>query len=234
MLRRTFCWKKIIKYDNDDNNTIATDPGDPPICPRASIQSQLLNKDDTGITRRTVLFAHSSNETVARVGDTWTYFSDNIVEVQGSPGNPFKLDFQTISTRVLSFSLNSTLAKGFYLFQHDSRSTSTCRCSVYDDNEKYNDIPYCDEVAFKAFIQPQFWVGYTRDDVLVTGRCPPGYCFSNNNNIIELLSDAGNEQLDQMICSPQNRHSILCGRCKEGYYIQNIMYVVTVQLGNLE
>ena len=228
VLKRTFRWKKIFKYDNDDSNTIATDPAFNDFAVEmlqfAPGQAYNLNfsiKDDTGVTRQTVLFAQSSNETVARVADTSAYFSDNIVKVQGSPGNPFKLDFQTISTRVLSFSLNSTLAKcppGFYLFQNDDRSTSTCRCSVYDDNEKYNDIPYCDEVAFRAFIQPQFWVGYTRDDVLVTGRCPPGYCFSNNS-IIELPSEARNEQLDQLICSPQNRQGVLCGRCKEGYYI---------------
>ena len=170
VLRRTFRWRKVFKYDNDD--------------------------------RRTVLFAHSADETIARVADTSAYFSDNLVEVLGSPGHPFKLDFQTISTRVLSFSLNSTLARcppGFYLFQDADRSTSTCRCSVYDDNQKYSDIPYCDEVAFKAFIQPQYWAGYITDDsVLVTGRCPPGYCFSNNNNIIQLPSEAGNEKLDQL------------------------------------
>ena len=230
VLRRTFRWRNVFKYDNDDNDTIATDPAFSNVTTEtlrfAPGQSYNLNfsiRDDVGIDRRTVLFAHSTNETVARVADTSAYFSDNLVEVLGTPDHPFKLDFQTISTRVLSFSLNSTLARcppGFYLFQNVDRSTSTCRCSVYDDNEKYSDIPYCDEVAFKAFIQPQYWAGYIRDDsVLVTGRCPPGYCFPNNNNIIQLPSEAGNEQLDQLICSPQNRQGVLCGRCKPGYNI---------------
>ena len=230
VLRRTLRWRKVFKYDNDNNDTIATDPAFSNVTTEtlhfAPGQSYNLNfsiRDDIGIERRTVLFAHSTDETVARVADTSAYFSDNLVEVLGSPGHPFKLDFQTISTRVLSFSLNSTLARcppGFYLSQNVDRSTSTCRCSVYDENEKYSDIPYCDEVAFKAFIQPQYWAGYIRDDsVLVTARCPPGYCFPNNNNIIQLPSQAGNEQLDQLICSPRNRQGVLCGRCKPGYNI---------------
>ena len=230
VLRRTLRWKNIFKYDNDDNDTIATDPAFSNVTMETLrfAPGQLYNlnfsiRDDIGIDRQTVLFAHSTDSTVARVADTSKYISDNLIEVHGSPSHPFKLDFQTISTRVLSFSLNTTLARcppGFYLFQNVDPSTSTCKCSVYDDKEKYSDIPYCDEVAFKAFIQPQHWAGYIEDDsVLVTGRCPPGYCFPNNNNIIQLPSEAGNEQLDQLICSPQNRQGVLCGRCKPGYNI---------------
>ena len=215
VLSQTFRWSNVFKYDNDNNDTIATDPAFTNVTMEtlrfAPGQSYNLNfsiRDDTGIDRRTVLFAHSADETIARVADTSAYFSDNLVKVLGSPGHPYKLDFQTISTRVLSFSLNSTLARcppGFYLFQNADRSTSTCRCSVYDENEKYSDIPYCDEGVFKAFIQPQYWAGYIRDDsVLVTSRCPPGYCFTNGNKIIQLPSEAGNEQLDRLICSPQN------------------------------
>ena len=130
--------------------------------------------EDTGIERQTVLFAHSTDEDIARVADTSTYISDNIIEVRGSPGHPFKLDFQTVSLRVLSFTLNgihwANLHQDF-TSENEDRSTSTCRCSVYDDDQRYNDIPYCDED--KAYIQPQHWVGYIKDDsVLVTGRCP--------------------------------------------------------------
>ena len=230
VLSQTFRWSNIFKYANDDNDTIATDPAFSDVsmdtlsfAPGQSYNLNFSIKDDIGVERRTVLFAHSTDEDVARVADTSTYIPDNLIEVHGPPGHPFKLDFQTVSSRVLSFSLNSTLAKcppGFYLFENKDRSTSSCRCSVYDDNQKYSDIPFCDEVAFKAFVQPQYWAGYVQDDnVLVTGRCPPGYCFSNGNNVIELPSEAGNEQLNELICSPQHRQGVLCGCCKPGYNI---------------
>ena len=232
VLSQTFRWSNIFKYANDDNDTIATDP----TFTSDTMETETLNiipghlhnlnfsiKDDIGVERQTVLFVHSTDKTVARVANTSTYISDNLIEVHGSPGQLFKLDFQTVSSRVSSLTLNSTLGEcppGFYLSKNKDLSTSTCRCSVYDDNQKYTDIPYCDEVAFKAYIQPQHWAGYIKDDsVLVTGRCPPGYCFNNNNRIIELPLEAGNEHLDQLICSPQNRQGVLCGRCKPGYRI---------------
>ena len=232
VLSQTFRWSNIFNYANDDNNTIATDPTFTSVTMETEtlhiIPGHLYNlnfsiKDDIGVERRTVLFAHSTDKTVARVANTSTYISDNLIEVHGSPGQPFKLDFQMVSSRVSSVTLNSTLGEcppGFYLSENEDPSTSTCRCSVYNDNQKYTDIPYCDEVAFKAYIQPQHWAGYVKDDsVLVTGRCPPGYCFNNNNKIIELPLAASNERLDQLICSPQHRQGVLCGRCKPGYKI---------------
>ena len=152
-----------------------------------------------------------------------TYISDYLIEVHGSPDQSFKLNFQTVSSRVMSFTLNITLSRcppGFYRTGDENPSNIICKCSVYDDNQKYNDIPYCDEVAFKAYIQPQHWAGYIKDDSkLVTSRCPPGYCFNNNNRIIELPLEASNERLDQLICSPQHRQGVLCGHCKPGYTI---------------
>ena len=230
VLSQTFRWSNIFKYANEDSNTIATDPASSnaamktlSFVPGQSYNLNFSIMDDVGIERRTVLFAYSTNESVARVADTSTYISDNLIEVHGSPGQPFKLDFQTVSSRVLSFTLNSSLSKcppGFYLSENEDHSMSTCMCSVYDDNQKYTDIPYCDEVAFEAYIQPQHWAGYIKDDnVLVTGRCPPGYCYDNDNRIIQLPSKAGSEQLDQLICSPQHRQGVLCGRCKPGYRI---------------
>ena len=232
VLSQTFRWSNIFKYANDDNDTIATDPA----FTSDTMETETLNiipghlynlnfsiKDDIGVERQTVLFAHSTDKTVARVANTSRYISDSLIEVHGSPGQPFKLDFQTVSSRVSSLTLNSILDKcppGFYLSENEDPSTSICRCSVYDDNQKYNDIPYCDEVTFKAYIQPQHWAGYVKDDsVLVTSRCPPGYCFINNDRIIELPLEASNERLDQLICSPQYRQGVLCGRCKPGYRI---------------
>ena len=229
-VRQTFRWKNTFTYTNDDDDAIATDPASTRVTADALsfAPGQLYNlnlsiTDDVGISRQTVLFAHSPNDSIVRVANTSTYISTNLIEVTGAQDREFQLDFQSITTRVLSFSLNATLAKcppGFYLPETSPVSQSECRCSVYDANEKYNDIPYCDELSSRAFIQSQFWAGYIRDDsVLVVGRCPPGYCLSNGSRQIPLPNEANNTKLDELICSSNNREGVLCGRCKQGYFV---------------
>ena len=179
--------------------------------------------DDVGVSHQTVLFAHSPNDSIVQVANTSTYISTNLIEVTGSQDRQFQLNFQSITTRVLSFSLNATLAQcppGFYLPKTTPVSESKCRCSVYDAKEKYNDIPYCDEASMQAFLQSQFWAGYIRNNsVLVVGRCPPEYCLSNGSRQIPLPTEANNTKLDELICSPNNREGVLCGRCKPGYFV---------------
>ena len=72
----------------------------------------------------------------------------------------------------------------------------------------------------QAFIQSQFWAGYIRNNsVLVVGRFPSGYCLSNGSRQIPLPTEANNTKLDELICSPNNREGVLCGRCRSGYYV---------------
>ena len=229
-VRKTFRWKNTFTYVNDDDDAIATDPASTQVSTDSLSFSpgQLYNlnlsiTDDVGIPRQTVLFARSPNDSIVRVTNTSTYISTNLIEVTGAQDRQFQLDFQSITTRVLSFSLNATLAKcppGFYLPETSPVSQSECRCTVYDANEKYSDIPYCDELSSRAFIQSQFWAGYIRNNgVLVVGRCPPGYCLSNGSRQIPLPTEASNTKLDQLLCSPNNRDGVLCGRCKPGYFV---------------
>ena len=229
-LHQTFRWNNTFTYTNDDEDAIATDPASTEVttntlnfAPGQLYNLNLSITDDVGISRQTVLFAHSPNDSIVRVANTSTYISNNLIEVTGSQDRQFQLDFQSITTRVLSFSINATLARcppGFYLPKTAPVSQSKCRCSVYNSDEKYNDIPYCDESSSRAFIQSQFWAGYIRDEsVLVVGRCPPGYCLSNGSRQIPLPTEASNEKLDELICSPNNREGVLCGQCKPGYSV---------------
>ena len=229
VLNETFHWNNTFTYTNDDDDAIATDPASTQVptdtlnfAPGQLYNLNLSITDDVGIPRRTVLFARSPNDSIVSVANTSTYISTNHIEVTGAQDKQFQLDFQSITARVLSFSLNATLGKcppGFYLPKTSSVSQSKCRCSVYDDNEKYNDIPYCDESSSRAFIQSQFWAGYIRNNsTLVVGRCPPGYC-SNGSRQIPLPTEANNTKLDQLICSRNNREGMLCGRCKPGYFV---------------
>ena len=227
---QTFRWKNTFTYTNDDDNAIATDPAFTEVTTdtRSFAPGQLYNlnlsiTDDVGVSRQTVLFTHSPNNSIVQVANTSTYISTNLIEVTGSQDRQFQLNFQSITTRVLSFSLNATLAQcppGFYLPKTTPVSESKCRCSVYDAKEKYNDIPYCDEASMQAFLQSQFWAGYIRNNsVLVVGRCPPEYCLSNGSRQIPLPTEANNTKLDELICSPNNREGVLCGRCKPGYFV---------------
>jgi len=87
--------------------------------------------DDVGVPCRMVLF---TNDSVVNVTESSTFVSN---QVHGSPGKEFQSSFQTITNRVLSFSLN-TRCPPFYLYAYNTNSV--CRCSVYDRNQKY---PFC-------------------------------------------------------------------------------------------
>ena len=248
-LNETFRWNGTFTYTNDDDDAIATDPAFAEVTTdtHSFAPGQLYNLnlsiiDDVGVSRQTVLFAHSPNDSLVQVANTSTYISTNLIEVTGMQDRQFQLKFQSVTTRILSFSLNATLAQcppGFYLPNTTPVSESRCRCSVHDANEKYNDIPYCDEASMQAFLQSQFWAGYIRNhSVLVVGRCPPGYCLSNGSRQLPLPTEANNTKLDELICSPNNREVILCGRCKPGYFVYvNSKYYecgqCTVKFGHL-
>ena len=141
-VRQTFRWKNTFTYTNDDDNAIATDPAFTEVTTdtRSFAPGQLYNlnlsiTDDVGVSRQTVLFTHSPNNSIVQVANTSTYISTNLIEVTGSQDRQFQLNFQSIMTRVLSFSLNATLAQcppGFYLPKTTPVSESKCRCSVYD------------------------------------------------------------------------------------------------------
>ena len=97
VLSKTFRWSNIFKYANDDNDTIATDPAFTSVTMETEtlniIPGHLYNlnfsiKDDVGVERQTVLFAHSTDKTVARVANTSRYIPDNLIEVHGSQVNP--------------------------------------------------------------------------------------------------------------------------------------------------
>jgi len=229
VLRRTFRWKNVFTYDKFDNDTIATDlryvdvnQSTLRLAPGVLHNLSFVAEDDIGAHRKAVFFVHSTNNLVT-VADASTYMSDKSVKVLGSPGQTCQLDFQTISTRTLTFSLNTTLIKcppGFYLPKTSDPSKSLCRCSIYDKNERYDEIPYCNEATLQAYLQPHFWAGYIRNNsVLVTGRCPARYCFTNGTKKLALPTEASNVELNHLICSPTNREGILCGQCKQGYHI---------------
>ena len=235
-LKTTFRWKNVFNYPNNTTvNTIATDPASVSmgkkelhIAPGNLSNLNLSVIDDTGATRNTVFLVHSDNESVGNLASTSTYIADDQIKVLGSPGKKFPLHFYTTTTKILSFKLNATLSKcppGYYFPKPNnnlSQSHDQCLCSVYDSHQRYDHIPYCKGASFQAVLQPQFWAGYIyiHDElVLVTGKCPAGYCYTNGNKKLTLPSEADCEKINELICSPKNRSGILCGRCENGSYI---------------
>ena len=232
VLNSTFRWNGIFTYHSDDNDTISTDPANINsietlgVAPGQLYQLNFSISDDLGIPRQTVVFAYTNNNSAAKVANTSTYISNNQVKVLGSPGESFKLKFHSITTQVLSFTINATLVKcppGFY-FPKSTASSSLdgCTCSTFDENERYKHIPYCKGNVMQAVLQPQHWAGYIswqNNSVLVTGKCPSGYCYSNGSNKLALPTEADPDKLYELICLPNNRNGTLCGRCKAGYHI---------------
>ena len=232
VLKETFRWKDKFNYNDYHDDTIATDPAN---ITKVNLEEfrtvpgklhylNLSASDDLGVPRKMVFFAHSRNESAGTLASTSTYIADNQIEVLGSPDESFALHFYTVTTRVLSFTINTTLAKcppGYYFPSNTPNpSQSKCMCSVYDEEQKYDHIPYCKASTFQAVLQPQFWAGYSRDgNVLLTGKCPTGYCYTNGSKKLLLPPEADDDQLNELICSPNNRRETLCGRCENGSYI---------------
>ena len=231
VLRKTFRWENAFAYDDYQNDTIATDPATVninitglQIIPGKLHLLNLSVCDDLGIPRKTVFFVHSNNESAGNLASTSTYIADDQIKVLGTPGEFFLLHFYTVSTKVLSFTINTTLATcppGYYFPTDTANSShSKCICSINDEHQRYDHIPHCRESAFKAVLQPQFWAGYPQNiqdgSILVTAKCPSGYCYANGSKKLLLSTEA---ELNELICSPNNRRGTLCGRCENGYYI---------------
>ena len=230
VLKETFRWKNKFTYYHYNDDTIATDPAkidiEEPLhmIPGKLHHLNLSVSDDLGIRRKTVFFVHSHNESAGNLASTSTYIADNQIEVLGSPGESFPLHFYTVTTRVLSFTINTTLDEcppGYYFAPNPANaSQSKCMCSVYNETQKYDHIPYCKASTFQAVLQPQFWAGYPKNDnILVTGKCPSGYCYTNGTKKLILPPEADEDKLNELICSPKNRRKTLCGRCENGSYI---------------
>ena len=76
----------------------------------------------------------------------------------------------------------------------------------------------CDKNHSQTRLDYNYWVGYINNtsDGFLSGHCPPGFCY------YRLLTLNGSDHynlssLDEVVCGPQHRTGVLCGKCKEGY-----------------
>ena len=161
---------------------------------------------------------------------SFTYISDKWIRLFGNPGKTANLTLTTAYIGDATFSLKVEVQQcppGYVLNQtRDIKGNlnAQCVCSSSTFNMEYEGIHRCDESNFQAFLRHGYWIGYTcqhsnKEDDLLTGYCPRGYCFKERiKQVISLTenvlpNDTDVKKLDRLICG-EFRTGILCGRCR--------------------
>lgn len=182
-----------------------------------------LNNDSYDLYHVSIDTSNSHN---IHVDPTYAYISDKNVTLFGYPHSSATLEVTTIYFQEIVFPIEiemKTCPPG-YVTGNTSKGI-TCVCSADLTGKKYVGIRHCSELEGKAFIKHGYWIGYLEDDKvsednLVTGYCPPTFCFENETKQLEHLLpvDASKTQLDRIVCGP-TRTGNLCGLCYPGYSI---------------
>ena len=167
-----------------------------------------------------VYFSTTNDSSIAVVDDTVTYTLGDYTLLHGKLKSVFNLKMVTDNSLPISVTVKVKLddcPPGFYL------SNSVCKCTVNVPGQDYLGIIECDVTKFVAYLRQGYYAGYIGSDkeqILLTGGCPEGYCFSNSNNsYLELPPTPSKEALDDLICKPKHRTGILCGRCLNNSYM---------------
>ncbi len=93
-----------------------------------------------------------------------------------------------------------------------------CNCSV-GTSSAYFGIEKCDLGLQRAYVNPNYWVGYDTseeesEDTLLSGYCPKSFCSPQHGYL--LPSIASRSLLEEAICAP-NRTGVLCGACQANF-----------------
>jgi len=175
--------------------------------------------DEMGNKVHPALFIQTSNHRVL-VDSTTVYSSDNRIRLYGPIGSKTLLQLQTINGRPWSFTINVKLADcppGF-IYNTTGIKNGRCICSPGD----YYGMHRCDLNHLVAYMHIRFWAGIIRHRgklTFVTADCPEGYC-NMSHNVLRLptsLTLKANAEYEAKRCL--YRHSTLCGRCNNKYYI---------------
>lgn len=164
-----------------------------------------------------------------------SYSTGYCLIVYGKPQSKGTIKISTIFYHNVSVTIDVTLSgcpPGFvYNPQHEK-----CSCSVSSKSSTYNGIFDCNELTFTASQYIGYWSGYIdettnsiaeygNENILFTGTCPLGFCFSSKDAKINLPDTPIGLKLSQKVCS-ENREGILCGKCIKGHsvYFHSPMY----------
>ena len=134
--------------------------------------------------------------------------------IKGSPTEGADLQLHSLESQTVDVLMKLDIVQcppGF-LLSSDEYGLGVCECG--------NSTPglTCKETIYRTWLDYNYWVGYIHNasNGYQTGRCPPGFC--REQPLPLKGSDHFNStSLDKVVCGPQNRTGVLCGRCKEGY-----------------
>ena len=137
------------------------------------------------------------------------------VLVTGLPSNKtfirlHSIEPQTVQVRV---DLEIIHCPPGYLLDGGNDDKQVCQCKI---DSSFAGLS-CDGKRYRTILNPSYWIGYTDEGAgFHSGLCPSGFCHSRSLSLNG--SDHFNStSLDKVVCGPQRRTGVLCGKCKEGY-----------------
>ena len=197
----------VFKYTSKPKYII---PGKPTKLPA-------IMEDEIGNNLNTTLLQTKLMEPAGELRLVNRHTSNYNITLTGNPNDTGTVHVYTLTFHNVSFMTDVRLSEcppGFILDQE----TSTCRCSAVMDRNNYKSIFACNNKEFQAVANIGYWIGYIPVDSptpfnLYTGTCPLGYCYTTNKSYIILPEHPSSQELDEILCLPENRTGILCGEC---------------------
>ena len=152
------------------------------------------------------------------------------VAVTGPPTKNALLELHSRESQTLNVLVNLNISEcppGF-LLEKDHQGIWTCQCFSSKSVTMYG--IRCNADSMTSKLEFHYWIGYLMADNnnsnfsvgFQTGYCPPGFC--HDHSLTLNGSDHFNsDTLDEVVCGPQNRTGVLCGKCKEGYGVSVLL-----------
>ena len=159
-------------------------------------------------------------EGVITDGDSHLAYSVDVLNgtrvlVTGVPSNRkiMKLHSTESQTLQVHIDLEITRCPPGYLLVGPRDDEQVCQCRV---DSSFVGLS-CDANGFHTTLSPSYWIGYKEGGGgFQSGQCPSGFC--PDHSLTLNGSDHYNlSSLDEVVCGPQHRTGVLCGKCKKGY-----------------
>ncbi len=204
------------------NNTLCAIPGNTFKLP-IGLKDDLNNKVNTLYH----VYMQKGKEHNVFIPSEYTYISNNIIKLFGTPGNRVNLIIETVSSREIAILIPIQIQEcppGF-VYVVEKEGEQKCKCSTNTDDKKkvYVVIEECKEnnTMFSATMRLGYWIGYenTTNDVgkernLISSYCPRGYCRHNETARYHLPNNTNVTLLNEIVCG-ENRRGKICGKCQD-------------------
>ena len=166
------------------------------------------NKDVTAIT--TITLYRKENDSEAE------YSSNGEITVYGEENSKTTIRLETDGLRILYAIYSITLSKcppGYSV----SVKKKECKCL----SDKFEGIQCnSNKDDYSSFVSAGTWVGYNKNELLLTSSCPNGYC--DYTNVTHEYNEVYKLPITLQPCSlcTKGRKGILCGKCLDGYSVR--------------